>query len=101
MNSCPESELLEQYINRRLTAAQNCEIITHVAKCEDCRREIAFLLKLKSQLQTEAPPHITAAAFAKLPQRKVYTYADAIDALRNATDIMRQTLYLANILRRI
>lgn len=60
------SELLPLYVNGRLEAEDVVKVVSHLMACEECRRELALLVRLKSDVKKEAgelPRETLASAF--------------------------------------
>lgn len=67
------SEMLVDYINRRLTQSENSVVIKHLANCKECREEVALLFDFKKMAQDsmkEIPQEAKMTAFAKIPKDK-------------------------------
>lgn len=75
-NECIEiNQKLDDYLNRRLTPDENGIIIKHLAVCEDCKKEVAFLIKLKNTVKSlvkELPNDIAVSAFDKIPDENSF-----------------------------
>ena len=64
-------DLLIPYINRQLSPQENSDIITHIAKCPKCRKEVTELILLQKQMSNiivDVPKKLYKTAFSKLEQ---------------------------------
>lgn len=107
MTDCSSiSDMLEDYINRKLTQEQNSMIVNHLAICQSCRREVAVLIKIRSRLQNsmkDIPKGIMDSAFEKIyPESDTLEdilnsnpYYMAFDMIRYSFATVKQTIQLA------
>lgn len=100
------SDLLIDYINRRLTQNENSEIIVHLAECPSCRKEVSELIKIRNMEQSamgDIPDDILNSAFDRIPEKEITLDGTlnsgsvfmALDLIRYSLSAARQTLQLA------
>lgn len=74
MNECIKvKELLIPYINKNLSPSLISLIVTHLAKCEECRKEAAFIIRLSNELDKslmKVPIDIKINSFEKIKLEK-------------------------------
>lgn len=82
------SELLPEYVGGGLSRELRGKVALHLACCEECRRETAFLLKLKRPV--ELPESVRKSAFSQVrADAKAERQAQVSDALELLSDTFR------------
>lgn len=95
--SCDEIfELLPEYVGGGLSKELRGKVAFHLASCEECRLETAFLLKLKRP--AELPDSLKNSAFAlvKSDAKRDDSLSAALDALSGTVITTRAALRLAS-----
>ncbi len=105
--SCEEIlDLLPDYLNHRLSAAEVVRVSRHLAQCEDCCAELAMLVKLRSTVRLEGNENekrCRCASFAfdlvreaEKQQKKKKSYAlpitQTVKKLRSAAESTKSAL---------
>ncbi|HIZ55636.1 MAG TPA: zf-HC2 domain-containing protein [Firmicutes bacterium] len=98
MDDCTKiTDLLEDYYNHRLSGQETALVLFHLAVCQHCREEAAFVLSLKntvSSMYSDLPSQITDTAFDRLPAAQEHYSVEEIlglvrDSLLVATTVIR------------
>lgn len=66
-------DILIDYLNNRLPQEDKFKVVAHLADCEDCRKEMAFLINLKNKQMhnlKEVPESVELSAFNLIPEVK-------------------------------
>lgn len=107
MNNCEKiSEMLIDYINRRLSSSDNSEVVFHLASCPACRNEVAQLILLKkvaTENLVDIPDDVLSCAFNKIHSEKSTldeildsgSYYMAFDLVNYVMSLMKNTVQLA------
>lgn len=97
------TEMMPEYLNHTLTGPEAASVLSHLAQCESCRKEIAFLLSLQRASEVfmaDVPKEIAGSVFKKVSEaqdvetqeEEVLTVAKALEYIRNAFFVSRNTL---------
>jgi len=107
MNDCERiSDLMPDYIKRKLTREQNGEIVSHLAVCPGCRGETADLIriiKLEQDRMTDVPQEIMDTAFLLIPKGgsllddivNLNPYPVVYDLIDYSLTVVKQAMQLA------
>ncbi|HEY8350091.1 MAG TPA: zf-HC2 domain-containing protein [Clostridiales bacterium] len=107
MDECERvSELLLDYMNRRLSGNENIAAAKHLAECRRCRNELAVLLRIRNLAHegiSPIPQDIADTAFDKIPDTKgtlaaalnLRQYFKAFDYLHDAMSVVNHVMKLA------
>ncbi|NLN55504.1 MAG: zf-HC2 domain-containing protein [Clostridiales bacterium] len=91
-------EMLPDYLNKNnLSREVRAEVVNHLALCQSCRAEAAFLIKLKGMakvLQPEIPEEITETAFKKLKEIPGGCEQEKELSLSMALGIIKDTFFI-------
>jgi len=101
MNDCKRiSDLLTDYINRKLTQEQNGEIAGHLAACHRCRREMADLIKIKKverDRMADVPREIMDTAFLLVSESdRAFNDIISLNPYRIIFDLVSYSLNVVN-----
>lgn len=100
MDNCENiTFLLPEYINGSISLRETAEVMSHLSRCADCRKEMAFLLSLRKAsalLDPDLPETAAVSAFAKIAPVETVAPAAGKDltvrqALRYIGDAMSAT----------
>jgi predicted anti-sigma-YlaC factor YlaD len=96
------TEMLPEYLNHTLSGPETARVLSHLAQCETCRKETAFLLSVQKACESfaaDVPKEIACSVFKKVSeaqgtetQEEVLTVAKAFEFIRNAFSASRNTL---------
>ena len=54
-NRCPSDDEIDEYVLKRMTAAENAQIEAHLLSCADCQRSVRAAYALIEVLPEEQP----------------------------------------------
>lgn len=70
MDNCENiTDLLPEYINGSISLREIAEVMSHLSRCADCRKEMSFLLSLRKAsafLDPDLPETAFVSAFVKI-----------------------------------
>ncbi len=74
MTDCMEIyDILVDYVNDRLEQKDKFRVVAHLVECSDCRKEAAFLIRLKNEQMNnlkEIPKSLKKTAFDLIPEER-------------------------------
>lgn len=94
------SDMLPDYLNRNgnLSRDEITRILSHLAACESCRNEMAFLLALKKMseaLAADVPEEIMNSAFRKINEASDGCDREDVLTVSTAFGLIRDALFTA------
>jgi len=107
MDECEKvSELLLDYMNRRLSRNENIAAAKHLAECRHCRSELALFLGIRNLAQegiSPTPQDIADTAFDRIPGTEgtlaaalnFRQYFKAFDYIHDALSVVNHVMKLA------
>lgn len=100
MTECNEiSEMLVDYVNRRLQKVENIQVINHLAQCKCCRSDAAAYISLKNhalESTTPIPKDMMDSAFNKIHSQEgaLNSCKLAYETVKYSMLILKQTITL-------
>lgn len=97
MDNCENiTDLLPEYINGSISLRKTAEVMSHLSRCADCRKEMSFLLSLRKAsafLDPDLPETAVFSAFAKIVPAEI----DA-PAAENSLTVRQALRYISDAL---
>lgn len=105
MSDCEKiSDMLLEYINKRLSLKENSEVVLHLAACQECRKEVSQLIYIRNialSSMADIPEDIMKAAFEKIEKSTLEQIIDsgsyymAFDLVNYVMALIQNTVQLA------
>ena len=79
------NDLIIEYSNNTISKENNNILLDHLAKCEECRSELALVLAISlsmRNLSKEVPDYIMENAFSMIPKEEVLKQNTSLDDLK-------------------
>ncbi len=92
------TDLLPDYLNRVLAGEETVHLLKHLAVCENCRSEAAFLITLKNaagSLAADVPENIMRSAFKKINDESNACDSGDVLTVSMAFGFVRDALFTA------
>lgn len=90
-------ENLLDFYNHKISSQKYIEIANHISKCDDCKKELALLIKISKLKRPEkdVPQNILNVAFSKIPTQEKQNLYTMLNNLYYSIKITKQVTKLA------
>lgn len=92
------NDLILDYSNNTISEENNNILLAHLAKCGECRKELALVLEISQSMRNqskEVPDYIMENAFSMIPKESVLKQNTSLDVLKSTVVTLKDVLSTA------
>lgn len=89
------NDLIIEYSNNTISKENNNILLDHLAKCEECRKELALILEISQSIRNktkEVPDYIMKNAFTIISQEEILNPNTSLNDLRSIFVTLKDVL---------
>ncbi len=89
------NDLIIEYSNNTISKSNNTILLNHLAKCGECRKELALVLALSQSIKSHSkgvPEYIMKNAFSMIAKEEVVESNNNLDHLKSSLVTLKDVL---------
>lgn len=89
------NDLIIEYTNNTISKESNNILLNHLAKCPECRKELALILSLSQSIKNQSkdvPEYIMENAFSMIPKEQFMKSNNSLNDLKSSLLTLKDVL---------